>query len=281
LKISSFVLPDGTPSYGRVDGDRLVDCGDALRAALPDLMSVIAADALPRLNDADGNSFALSEVKMLPTIPKPDKIICIGLNYMGHVRETGRDVPAYPTIFTRYPSTIVGHGQPLIRSKLSDDFDFEGEFAVVIGKPGHHVLKDTAMDHVAGYTCFNDGSFRDYQRHTTQFWGGKNFRQSGSMGPWMVTPDELGDPTAPRMVTRLNTEIMQDTSVVDLAFSITDLIVYLSSILELSPGDIIATGTPSGVGLFRDPKVFMKPGDVIEVEIEGIGTLSNPVADET
>ena len=251
-----------------------------MRAALPDLLAVITADAHSRLNDADGDTFALSDVKMLPTIPRPDKILCIGLNYMGHIRETGRDVPAYPTIFTRYPSTVVGHGQPLVRSKLSDNFDFEGEFAVVIGKPGHHISKDTAMSHVAGYTCFNDGSIRDYQRHTTQFWAGKNFRHSGAMGPWMVTPDELGDPTAPRMVTRLNNEIMQDTSVGDLAFSIADLIVYLSSILELSPGDIIATGTPSGVGLFRDPKVFMKPGDVVEVEIEGIGTLSNPVVDE-
>jgi 2-keto-4-pentenoate hydratase/2-oxohepta-3-ene-1,7-dioic acid hydratase in catechol pathway len=281
LKLCSYVLPDGVESYGRLEGETIVDAGPGLRGTHPDLRSLIAADALRHLASADGPTLAESDVAMLPTIPNPGKIICIGLNYMGHIRETGRDRPEYPSIFTRYPSSIVGHGAALVRPKVSDHFDFEGEFAVVIGKAGRHVQRASAYDHVAGYTCFNDGSIRDYQRHTTQFWGGKNFWRSGSMGPCLVTPDDLGDPTKPRMVTRLNGDIMQDTSVGDLAFDIPDLIAYLSTIIDLAPGDVIATGTPSGVGLFRDPKVFMKPGDVIEVEIDGIGTLSNPITDET
>lgn len=281
MKISSYVLPDGTESYGRLEGDTVVDAGTTLRGTYPDLRALLAGDAIHRLASADGPSLPVSDVTMLPTIPKPDKIICIGLNYLGHIKETGRDRPEYPSIFTRYPSSVVGHGAPLVRPKVSQNFDFEGEFTVVIGKPGRHIARDRAYDHVAGYTCFNDGSIRDYQRHTTQFWGGKNFWQSGSMGPCLVTPDELGDPTEPRMVTRLNGEIMQDTSVGDLAFDIPDLIAYVSTIIDLTPGDIIATGTPSGVGNFRDPKVFMKPGDTIEVEIDGIGTLSNPIIDET
>ncbi len=281
MKISSYVTPNGIVSYGRVEGDTIVDAGAALRETYPDLRALIAGDAIQGLASTEGPSLAVSEVTMLPTIPNPDKIICIGLNYLGHIKETGRDRPEYPSIFTRYPSSVVGHGEALVRPCVSDRFDFEGEFAVIIGKAGRHIAKDKAHDHVAGYTCFNDGSIRDYQRHTTQFWGGKNFWRSGSMGPCLVTPDELGDPTKPRMVTRLNGEIMQDTSVGDLAFDIPDLISYLSTIIDLAPGDIIATGTPSGVGNFRDPKVFMKPGDVIEVEIDGIGTLSNPITDET
>lgn len=280
MRISSYVLPDGTASYGRLEGDVIHDAGGALRAKHPDLRALIAADTLDALAGAEGDTLALSEVTLLPTIPNPDKIICIGLNYLGHIAETGRDRPEYPSIFTRYPSTLVAHGEPLERPKVSDKFDFEGEFTVVIGKGGRHIPAKDAYDHVAGYTCLNDGSIRDFQRHTTQFWSGKNFHKSGSMGPCMVTPDTLGDPTKPRMVTRLNGEIMQDTSVGDLAFDVPALIAYLSTILELLPGDIIATGTPSGVGNFRDPKVFMKPGDLIEVEIEGIGTLANSIVDE-
>lgn len=281
MKISSYVLPNGTPSYGRLERDCVVDAGAALRGRYPDLRALIAGGAIKDLEAADGPTLAASDVAMLPTVPNPDKIICVGLNYLGHIKETGRDRPEHPSIFTRYPSSVVGTGEALVRPKASHHFDFEGEFTVVIGKGGRHIAKDKAYDHVAGYTCFNDGSIRDFQRHTTQFWGGKNFWRSGSMGPCLVTTDELGDPTKPRMVTRLNGEIMQDTSVGDLAFDIPDLIAYLSTIIDLAPGDIIATGTPSGVGLFRDPKVFMKPGDVIEVEIDGIGTLSNPITDET
>ena len=281
MKICSYILPDGTASYGRLDGDTLVDAGAALRARHADLRALIAADATAALAQAEGPTITASDVTMLPTIPNPEKILCIGLNYLGHIKETGRDRPDYPSIFTRYPSSIVADGEAMVRPSASHHFDFEGEFAVVIGKAGRHIAKDKAYDHVAGYTCFNDGSIRDFQRHTTQFWSGKNFWRSGAMGPCLVTADDLSDPTKPRMVTRLNGEIMQDTSVGDLAFDIPDLISYISTIIDLAPGDIIATGTPSGVGNFRDPKVFMKPGDLVEVEIEGIGTLSNPITDET
>jgi len=280
LRVASFILPEGTASYGVVEGDTIRDAGAGLRAKYPDLKAVIAADAIGELRSADGETLTADSVSFIPTIQNPDKIICIGLNYLGHIKETGRDRPEYPSIFTRYPSTVVGHDQPMIRPKASDKFDYEGEFAVVIGKRGRAIAKDKAFDHVAGYTGFNDGSIRDYQRHTTQFWGGKNFDRSGSMGPWIVTPDELGDVDSQTLVTRLNGEVMQETSIGDLAFKVPDLIAYVSTITELLPGDIIATGTPSGVGFFRDPKVFMKAGDRIEVEISGIGTLRNTIADE-
>lgn len=280
MRIASYILADGTASYGRVDGETIIDAGAALRGRYADIKALIAGDAITELEEADGPSVKFADVTILPTIPKAEKIICIGLNYLGHIKETGRNRPEYPSIFTRYASTLVGHGQPLIRPKVSDRFDYEGEFAVVMGKPGRSIPKDRAYDHVAGFTCFNDGSIRDYQRHTTQFWGGKNFDDSGSIGPWMVTKEELGDPTKPMMWTRLNGVVMQETSVGDLAFGIPDLIAYVSTITALGPGDIIATGTPSGVGTFRDPKVFMKPGDIIEVEIESIGTLSNTIADQ-
>ena len=280
MRVASFILPEGTASYGVVEGDTIRDAGAGLRAKYPDLKAVIAADAIGELRSADGESLAVDSVSFIPTIQNPDKIICIGLNYLGHIKETGRDRPEYPSIFTRYPSTVVGHDQTMIRPKASDKFDYEGEFAVVIGKRGRAIAKDKAFDHVAGYTGFNDGSIRDYQRHTTQFWGGKNFDRSGSMGPWIVTPDELGDVDSQTLVTRLNGEVMQETSIGDLAFKVPDLIAYVSTITELLPGDIIATGTPSGVGFFRDPKVFMKAGDRIEVEISGIGTLRNTIADE-
>ncbi len=280
MRVASFILPEGTASYGVVEGDTIRDAGAGLRAKYPDLKAVIAADAIGELRSADGETLTADSVSFIPTIQNPDKIICIGLNYLGHIKETGRDRPEYPSIFTRYPSTVVGHDQPMIRPKASDKFDYEGEFAVVIGKRGRAIAKDKAFDHVAGYTGFNDGSIRDYQRHTTQFWGGKNFDRSGSMGPWIVTPDELGDVDSQTLVTRLNGEVMQETSIGDLAFKVPDLIAYVSTITELLPGDIIATGTPSGVGFFRDPKVFMKAGDRIEVEISGIGTLRNTIADE-
>lgn len=280
MRIASHVLPDGTPSYGRVSGNQIIDAGASLRARYPDLRALLAAQATSALESADGPAIDIADASFLPTVPNPEKIICIGLNYMGHIKEGGREPPTHPSIFTRFPRSLVGHGQPMVRPTVSDKFDFEGELALVIGKAGRAIPAEAALDHIAGYTCLNDGSIRDFQRHTTQFWGGKNFDRSGSMGPWLVTSDELGDPTAPHMETRLNGTVMQSTSVGDLAFSLSELIAYVSTITELVPGDVIATGTPSGVGLFRNPPVFMKPGDRIEVEISGIGTLSNVIIDE-
>ena len=280
MRVCSYLMADGTASYGIVDGEKLVDAGKTLLARHHDLRAVLAAGAVGDLAGADGERLDFSDVTLLPPVANPDKIICIGLNYMTHIRETGRDVPKKPSIFTRYPSSLVGHGVDLVRPKASDWFDFEGELAVVIGKAGRAIPASRAYDHVAGYSCFNDGSIRDFQRHTTQFWAGKNFDRSGSMGPWLVTREEFGDPAAREMTTRLNGEVMQSTPLSDLAFDVPALIEYISTVTELLPGDIIATGTPSGVGLFREPKLFMKPGDRIEVEIAGIGILANRIVDE-
>ena len=279
MRICSYILADGTHSYGIAQDNTVLDVDADWRATYPNLRAAIAAEALEGVAEATQSSapVAMSDVTLLSPVPNPDKIICIGLNYMSHIKETGRDKPAKPSIFTRYPSSVVGHEQPLVRPKASDWFDYEGELAVIIGKPGRNIAAQDAMSHVGGYSCFNDGSIRDYQRHTSQFWAGKNFDDSGSMGPWLVTADELTAPDAQTMETRLNGEVVQSTSIADLAFNISELIAYLSIVTKLLPGDVIATGTPSGVGFFRDPKLFMKPGDRVEVEISGIGTLANPI----
>jgi 2-keto-4-pentenoate hydratase/2-oxohepta-3-ene-1,7-dioic acid hydratase in catechol pathway len=280
MRISSYIMGDGTASYGVVTGGKLHDAGSSLRKKFPDLRAVLAADAVEELGAAAGPVLEFANVTLISPVPNPDKIICIGLNFMNHIKETGREKPAKPVIFTRYPPSIIGHDVPLVRPKISDWFDFEGELAFVIGKPGRHISEADAMDHVAGYTCLNEGSIRDFQRHTSQFWPGKSFDNSGSAGPWLVTSDELTDPTAQVLETRLNGNVMQSASISDLAFDIPEIIAYVSTVTRLLPGDIVATGTPGGVGLFRDPKVFMKPGDTVEVEISGIGTLSNGIVDE-
>ena len=237
----------------------------------------IGADG--RIVDASGDSFSLDEVQLLPPAPGP-RIFCIGVNYHSHRDEMGRDTSQHPTVFVRFPSSIVGHDIPMLRPRASDRYDYEGELAVVIGRAGRRISRERALEHVAGYSCFNDGSVRDYQRHTTQFTAGKNFDRSGSMGPWLVSADEIADPSQLTLTTRLNGEVMQHSTTDLLIFDVPALIAYLSEFTELQPGDIIATGTPGGVGVARDPAVFMKPGDTIEVEITGIGTLGNVIAQE-
>ncbi|MFP1646366.1 fumarylacetoacetate hydrolase family protein [Pontitalea aquivivens] len=279
MRLVSFEI-DGQSSYGLVEGDHIREASAPLRAKYPDLRSVLAADALNDLGQSVGRRLEFSEVTLRSPLPNPDKILCVGLNYLTHIKETGRDAPKQPSLFVRFPSSVRGHGVPLIRPRVSKQFDFEGELAVVIGKRGRHIDRATALDHVAGYSAFNDGSIRDFQRHTTQFWPGKSFDDSGSMGPWLVTSDEVPDPTALHLRTLLNGEEMQSAPLSDLAFTIPDILAYVSQVTELLPGDVIATGTPGGVGLFREPPVFMKPGDRIDVEITGIGTLSNTIVDE-
>ena len=203
MRICSYILADGTHSYGIAQDNTVLDVDADWRATYPNLRAAIAAEALEGVAEATQSSapVAMSDVTLLSPVPNPDKIICIGLNYMTHIKETGRDKPAKPSIFTRYPSSVVGHEQPLIRPEASDWFDYEGELAVIIGKPGRNIAPQDAMSHVGGYSCFNDGSIRDYQRHTSQFWAGKNFDDSGSMGPWLVTADELTAPDAQTMET--------------------------------------------------------------------------------
>lgn len=278
MKIASFIH-DGRSSYGVVNGDAVTDAGAVLGQCYPDLRSVLeSSDGLAELAALkDAPQLNVEQVQWLPVIPNPDKVLCVGLNFLKHIIETGREVPKHPTLFTRFASAQVGHEQPLILPKASSAFDFEGELAIVIGKAGRHISKANALKHVAGYSLFNDGSIRDWQRHTLQFTAGKNFVGSGSFGPWIVTKDEISDISELVLETRLNGEVVQREGLDDLLFKIPELIEYISTFTELLPGDVIATGTPGGVGAFRTPPLWMKPGDVVEVEVEGIGKLKNTV----
>jgi 2-keto-4-pentenoate hydratase/2-oxohepta-3-ene-1,7-dioic acid hydratase in catechol pathway len=224
-------------------------------------------------------------VRFLPVIPSPRKIICVGVNYLAHIREMGREPPAYPTLFVRYPDSLVGHGGVLRRPRESTHYDYEGELAIVIGRPARRVAAAEALASVAGYTCLLDGSVRDWQNHTTQFIPGKNFPATGSCGPWLVTTDEIPDPSRLHIETRINGQVMQSAPTSDLCFDVRRIVEYVSAFTPLSPGDVIATGTPSGVGFARKPPRWLVPGDVVEVSISGpggagIGTLRNVVADE-
>ena len=275
MRLMSFET-NGVAAWGMVEGDAVIDLrskAPSLRAALTDLAAATADQAgLPRL--------ALASVTYLPPIPDPDKIICIGLNYLTHILEGGRPKPDQPTIFTRWANSQVGHGQAIVRPNVSDTLDFEGELAIVIGARARHVAEADAMDFVAGYSCYNDGSVREWQRHSSQFGPGKNFPRTGGFGPYLVTPDEAGDVTHASLVTRLNGEEMQRATTDDLVFTIPKLIAYCSTFTELVPGDVIITGTTGGVGAYRTPPVWMKPGDVVEVEIAGVGLLRNTVVQE-
>ena len=279
MRLVSFQRQDGSSSYGTTDGTAIHDAGVELAGTYADLRAVLAAGAETELGGL-GPAIAFTDATLLPPVPNPDKILCIGLNYLAHIEETGRNKPEYPPVFTRYPSSLVGHGVPMVRPKASRDFDYEGELAIVIGKGGRHISEADSWDHIAGYTCFNDGSIRDYQMHTSQYWPGKSFQSSGAMGPWIITRDEIADITASQLTTRVNGNIEQQTLINDLAITIPEIIAYVSTVIELLPGDVIATGTPGGVGKFRKPQLYLEPGMTVEVEIEGVGTLSNGVVDE-
>jgi len=280
MRVLSFIAQEA-PSFGLVVDDGIIDCGR--RLGVTDLMTQLQGEGLAALarfasSPAD---FRLDEVRCLPVIANPAaKLLCIGINYRPHMLEMGREPPAYPVVFVRFGSSLVGHGEPLVSPRASAQFDFEGELAVVIGKRARRVTPAAALDHVAGYACFNDGSIRDFQRHSGQFTPGKNFVASGSFGPWLVSRDEITDPGALDLETRLNGTVVQRESTGELIFGIAELIEYLSIWTELVPGDVIVTGTPGGVGAGRKPPLWMKPGDTIEVEITGLGCLRNPVVAE-
>lgn len=278
MKLVSFLVGDRA-SFGIVVAGGIVDAGRRLPDH-PDLASVLADPAPLRALADHAADCAIADVTLLPPIPDSRRIICIGLNYKTHIAETGHEPPAYPILFPRYPDSLVGAGSALVRPTLSERFDFEGELAVVIGRPGRHIAAADALGHVAGYACFNDGSVRDFQRHTSQFLPGKNFDRSGSFGPWLVTPDEVGDVGALHLTTRLNGTVVQHTGLDDLLFDVPALIAYVSQIWSIRPGDVIATGTTGGVGAVRKPPLWMKPGDTVEVEIDRLGTLTNPIVAE-
>ena len=235
-----------------------------------------AADRL-----ATGEVVDLEKTRLLPPIPAPDKIICIGLNYADHSRESGFEPPAYPTVFARYATSLVAHGAPIVRPNCSDQLDYEGELAVIVGRGGRHIPEAEALDHVGGYSIFNDGSIRDYQFKSPQWTMGKTFDSTGGFGPELVTPDELpAGCKGLRLETRLNGEVVQSASIDDLIFNVARLISILSEAITLAPGDVIVSGTPAGVGLARKPPLWMKPGDVCEVAVERVGRLINPIAQE-
>jgi acylpyruvate hydrolase len=249
---------------------------------LPDLI-VQGADLLRTGKDLlRMHAIDLNAVRILPPVPKPPKIICVGLNYDDHLEESGLKKPVYPEIFARFATSLIAHREPIRQPPESSTLDYEAELAVVIGRGGRRISRDRALDHVAGYSLFNDATIRDFQLRTPQWTMGKNFDGTGAFGPWLVTPDAL-PPGAHglRIQGRLNGRVMQDTSTDRLIFNVPTLIELISVAISLEPGDVIITGTPGGVGAARKPPVFMQPGDVFEVEIDGIGVLSNPVQRES
>lgn len=277
----STVKIAGRTTWGVIDGETFRDAGAVLAGQYADLKAAVTA-GFEGVADATLNAaaFPLSQIEWLPVIPNPDKILCVGLNYEMHRKETGRAEVENPTIFARYSNSQTGHLKPIIRPKVSTELDYEGELAVIIGKPGRYISREDALGHIAGFACYNDGSVRDYQRHTHQFTPGKNFPDTGAFGPWMMTPDELGPLDALRIQTRLNGEVVQDATFAQMIFDIARQIEYCSSFTRLEAGDVIASGTPGGVGAKRNPPLWMKPGDIVEVEIDRLGTLRNPITDE-
>nr|WP_249137990.1 fumarylacetoacetate hydrolase family protein [Bradyrhizobium canariense] len=275
------VAIDGRTTWGLVEGETFFDVGAALKARYADLKAAIGS-SLAGVADAKSAATAVpvSKIKWLPVIPNPDKILCVGLNYETHRKETGRAEVEHPTIFSRYANSQTGHLQPIVRPRVSTDLDFEGELAVIIGKAGRYISRADAMSYVAGYSCYNDGSVRDFQRHTHQFTPGKNFPDTGAFGPWMMTPDELGPLGELKLETRLNGQVMQEARIKQMIFDIPRQIEYCSTFTRLEPGDVIVSGTPGGVGARREPPLWMKPGDVVEIEVERLGVLRNVVADE-
>jgi 2-keto-4-pentenoate hydratase/2-oxohepta-3-ene-1,7-dioic acid hydratase in catechol pathway len=280
MKLSTVVV-DGRTSWGIVDGETFYDVGAVLKDRYADLKAAVAG-GLAGVAEAKGAAthHDCGTLTWLAVIPNPDKILCVGLNYETHRQETGRSVVENPTIFARFANSQTGHLAPIIKPKVSSDLDYEGELAIVIGKAGRYISREDAMSHVAGYSIYNDGSLRDYQRHTHQFTPGKNFPDTGAFGPWMMTPDELGPLGSLRIQTRLNGQVVQDATFDHMIFDVPHIIEYCSEFTRLEPGDVIATGTPGGVGAKRNPPLWMRSGDIVEVEIDKLGVLKNPIAEE-
>lgn len=264
----------GTRGFTEAEAGYPGDIGDIIKEG-PDGLGR-AVQALRK-----GRAVNIELASFLPPLTAGGRILCLGVNYRAHGEEAGIAAPPHPTVFVRFPASLVGHGAALVRPKVSDKFDYEGELAVIIGKGGRHIPLERALEHVAGYSIFNDGSIRDYQLETPQWTIGKNFDRSGAMGPFFVTADELPPGGAGlRLETRLNGAVMQSASTMDMVHDVANTIAFLSQAMTLVPGDIIATGTPPGVGMARKPPLYMKPGDVCEVEIERLGVLRNTVTDE-
>lgn len=284
MRLASFSA-GGKTSVGVVRGEGIVDIGARL-PGLASLREVLAADALERAAELAARhspDVALADVELLPTVPDPGKIICIGINYGNRDAEykDQTDVGRYPSVFMRTRESLVGHGAPLLRPLESEQLDYEGEIVLVIGKPGRRIAEREAWRHVAGLTLMNEGSVRDWLRHAKfNVTPGKNFARSGSMGPWLVTADEIPEDRVLHLTTRVNGEVRQDDTTANLIFPFARLIGYLSTFMPLAPGDVIATGTPTGAGARFDPPKWLRAGDLVEVHVPEIGTLVNAVAEE-
>jgi 2-keto-4-pentenoate hydratase/2-oxohepta-3-ene-1,7-dioic acid hydratase in catechol pathway len=279
MKIVSF-RRDGQNTYGFLEGSEVTDL-PSLDPQLPPELN----DALPMLSGyvppaGTRNTISLSDVAVLPVIPSPQKIICIGVNYADHAAETGQAPPPYPTVFAKFANTLIASGDPIVLPSASAMPDYEGELAVVIGRPGRHITEQDALDHVAGYTAFNDVSARDFQGHTSQWTMGKSPDTFAPMGLTLVTADEIPDPQKLELRTTVSGEVLQQASTADMVFTVRQLIAYLSQTMTLLPGDVIATGTPSGVGVARTPQRFLRPGDTVVISIDGVSELTNPVVGE-
>jgi len=283
VKLISFET-GGKASYGVVADGGVIDVGRRLGSKYPTLKDAIAAGALGEIAAAAKGQqpdARLAEVALNFPIPNPGKILCAGRNYRAyHEVQEMANAPKYPSIFARYISSFVPHGQPVVRPKVSEQLDFEGELCAVIGRRGRHIPKETALDYVCAYTILNEGSVRDWQGKGTQNFPGKNFDKSGSIGPWLVTADEIGDPSKLHITTKLNGKVMQDGGTDLMIFDIPYMIAHASQALELNPGDLFTTGSPGGSGIEHKPPVWMKPGDELEVEISKIGVLKNAVVAE-
>lgn len=283
MKLLTYDAGSGA-HVGLATDDGIVDLTS--RAGVTSLRELIAAGRVAEMAEFAGETpdHALDGVTYLPVIPDPDHIWCVGVNYMDHLQEAidaglPRSKTEHPMIFGRYADTLVGHNQPILKSPVVNKLDYECELAVIISKPGRYISKEDALDYVAGYSCFNEGSARDWQYHTAQVVPGKNFQGTGGFGPWMVTADEIPDPQVLDISTVLNGETLQSANTRDMIFDVATTISYVSHISELQPGDVIASGTPSGVGQSRDPQIFMQVGDSCEIQIENVGTLVNGIAE--
>lgn len=287
MKLISY-QHNGTDSYGALLGDRIIDLRAVFGTRAVDLKALIAAgllsEAAAAVQNADAtataSTLALGDVQLLPVIPNPGKIVCVGLNYGEHVRETGREITEQPTLFLRVAESQVAHGEPIVLPPESSKLDYEGEIAIVIGQGGRRIAEVDAWKHIAGYACYNDATLRDWQSATPQWTAGKNFWRTGGFGPWLVTRDEIADGQVMTLVTRLNGQEMQRTTTDKLIHSIPRQIAHISAFMPLAAGDVIVTGTPGGVGAKRTPPVWMKAGDVVEIEVDAIGILRNGIRAE-
>ena len=286
MKLISF-LNHQTPSYGVVLGDAVLDLMPILGSRAADLRALITNGLVPAAQaavqaaaQANPPTLRLADLTLLPVIINPDKIVCVGLNYVDHLKETGRASTEAPAFFIRMPDSQVAHGQPMLRPRESARFDYEGEIAIVIGKGGRRIAEADAWDHIAGYSCYNDGSIRDWQNFTTQWTAGKNFYRTGAFGPWLVTADEIKANQKLTLTTKLNGVELQRATTDMMIHSIPRQINYISTFIPLLPGDVIVTGTPGGVGNKRTPQLFMKPGDVVEIEVDAVGILRNTIAQD-